>query len=207
MRDGDWHGSLACLGLWRRSGRTLSRLSASRTIQGHPATEARCHGRRSSAVGRNRRRDAPRGSGGDRPSGHASGATADRRSRGGERGRTRESSTARFSMSSSGGSTSRSRPLRPTRTSSTRSCSFRSSMCLAIFGDGIVAADALELKAGSAILTPTLVTRSEFAAGIDRYPFRVAIAAMNAFAAIDTSRFDRRERAGSGTASMPRPAG
>lgn len=51
---------------------------------------------------------------------------------------------------------------------------------LAIFGDGIVAADALELKAGSAILTPTLITRSEFAAGIDRYPFRVAIAAMNA---------------------------
>ncbi len=51
---------------------------------------------------------------------------------------------------------------------------------LAIFGDGIVAADALELKAGSAILTPSLVTRSEFAAGIDRYPFRVAIAAMNA---------------------------
>ncbi len=51
---------------------------------------------------------------------------------------------------------------------------------LAMFGDGIVAADALELKAGSAILTPTLVTRSEFAAGIDRYPYRVAIAAMNA---------------------------
>jgi isopentenyldiphosphate isomerase len=51
---------------------------------------------------------------------------------------------------------------------------------LAIFGDGIVAADALELKAGSAILTPTLVTRSEFAAGIDRYPYRVAIAAANA---------------------------
>lgn len=50
---------------------------------------------------------------------------------------------------------------------------------LAIFGDGVVAADALELKAGSAILTPTLVTRSEFAAGIDRYPFRVAIAASN----------------------------
>jgi len=51
---------------------------------------------------------------------------------------------------------------------------------LAIFGDGIVAADAIELKAGSAILTPVLVTRSEFAAGIDRYPYRVAIAAMNA---------------------------
>lgn len=51
---------------------------------------------------------------------------------------------------------------------------------LAIFGDGIVAADALELKAGSAILTPKLVTRSEFAAGIDRYPYRVAIAASNA---------------------------
>jgi isopentenyldiphosphate isomerase len=51
---------------------------------------------------------------------------------------------------------------------------------LAIFGDGIVAADALELKAGSAILTPTLITRSEFADGIDRYPYRVAIAAMNA---------------------------
>jgi isopentenyldiphosphate isomerase len=51
---------------------------------------------------------------------------------------------------------------------------------LAIFGDGIVAADALELKAGSAILTPTLITRSEFLAGIDRYPYRVAIAAMNA---------------------------
>lgn len=51
---------------------------------------------------------------------------------------------------------------------------------LAIFGDGIVAADALELKAGSAILTPTLITISEFAAGIDRYPYRVAIAAMNA---------------------------
>jgi len=52
---------------------------------------------------------------------------------------------------------------------------------LAIFGDGIVAADALELKAGSAILTPTLITRSEFAVGIDRYPYRVAIAATNAF--------------------------
>lgn len=51
---------------------------------------------------------------------------------------------------------------------------------LAIFGDGVVAADALELKAGSAILTPTLITVSEFAAGIDRYPFRVAIAARNA---------------------------
>ncbi len=51
---------------------------------------------------------------------------------------------------------------------------------LSIFGDGIVAADALELKSGSPILTPTLVTRSEFAAGIDRYPYRVAIAAMNA---------------------------
>lgn len=51
---------------------------------------------------------------------------------------------------------------------------------LGIFGDGIVAADALELKAGSAILTPTLITRSEFAAGIDRYPYRVTIAAMNA---------------------------
>jgi isopentenyldiphosphate isomerase len=51
---------------------------------------------------------------------------------------------------------------------------------LAIFGDGIVASDALELKAGSAILTPTLITRSEFAAGVDRYPFRVAIAAMGA---------------------------
>ena len=51
---------------------------------------------------------------------------------------------------------------------------------LAIFGDGIVAADALELRAGSPILTPTLITRSEFAAGIDRYPFRVAIAAKNA---------------------------
>jgi isopentenyldiphosphate isomerase len=51
---------------------------------------------------------------------------------------------------------------------------------LAIFGDGIVAADALELRAGSAILTPTLITRSEFAAGIDRYPYRVAIAASNA---------------------------
>lgn len=50
---------------------------------------------------------------------------------------------------------------------------------LAIFGDGIVAADALELRAGSAILTPTLITRSEFAAGIDRYPYRVAIAASN----------------------------
>lgn len=48
---------------------------------------------------------------------------------------------------------------------------------LAIFGDGVVAADALELKASSAILTPALVTRGEFAAGIDRYPFRVAIAA------------------------------
>lgn len=51
---------------------------------------------------------------------------------------------------------------------------------LGIFGDGIVAADALELKAGSTILTPTLITRSEFASGIDRYPFRVAIAAHNA---------------------------
>jgi isopentenyldiphosphate isomerase len=51
---------------------------------------------------------------------------------------------------------------------------------LAIFGDGIVATDALELKAGSAILTPTLVTRSEFADGIDRYPFRVAIAVQSA---------------------------
>lgn len=51
---------------------------------------------------------------------------------------------------------------------------------LAIFGDGIVAADALELKAGSAILTPTLITVSEFASGIDRYPYRVAIAATNA---------------------------
>jgi isopentenyldiphosphate isomerase len=51
---------------------------------------------------------------------------------------------------------------------------------LAIFGDGIVAADALELRAGSAILTPTLITRSEFAAGIDQYPYRVAIAASNA---------------------------
>ena len=51
---------------------------------------------------------------------------------------------------------------------------------LTIFGDGIVAADALELKAGSAILTPTLITVSEFASGIDRYPYRVAIAAMNA---------------------------
>lgn len=51
---------------------------------------------------------------------------------------------------------------------------------LAIFGDGIVAAEALELKAGSAILTPALITRSEFAAGIDRYPYRIAIAAMNA---------------------------
>lgn len=51
---------------------------------------------------------------------------------------------------------------------------------LAMFGDGIVAADGLELKAGSAILTPALVTRSEFAAGIDRYPFRVAIAAASA---------------------------
>lgn len=51
---------------------------------------------------------------------------------------------------------------------------------LAIFGDGIVAADALELKAGSAILTPTLVTRSEFACGLDRYHYRVAIAASNA---------------------------
>jgi isopentenyldiphosphate isomerase len=51
---------------------------------------------------------------------------------------------------------------------------------LSIFGDGIVAADALELKSGSPILTPTLVTRSEFAAGIDRYPYRVAIAATNA---------------------------
>ena len=51
---------------------------------------------------------------------------------------------------------------------------------LAIFGEGIVAADALELRAGSAILTPTLITRSEFAAGIDRYPYRVAIAASNA---------------------------
>ena len=50
---------------------------------------------------------------------------------------------------------------------------------LAIFGDGIVAADALELKAGSAILTPTLITRSEFATGVDRYPYRVAIAAVN----------------------------
>ncbi len=50
---------------------------------------------------------------------------------------------------------------------------------LAIFGDGVVAADALELRAGSAILTPTLITRSEFAAGIDRYPYRVAIAASN----------------------------
>lgn len=47
---------------------------------------------------------------------------------------------------------------------------------LAIFGDGIVAADALELKAGSSILTPVLVTRSEFCSGIDRYPLRVAIA-------------------------------
>lgn len=51
---------------------------------------------------------------------------------------------------------------------------------LAIFGDGLVAADALELKAGSAILTPALVTRGEFASGIDRYPYRVAIACMNA---------------------------
>ncbi len=51
---------------------------------------------------------------------------------------------------------------------------------LGIFGDGIVAADALELRSGSAILTPTLVTRSEFADGIDRYPYRVAIAASNA---------------------------
>jgi hypothetical protein len=51
---------------------------------------------------------------------------------------------------------------------------------LAIFGDGIVAADALELRAGSAILTPVLITRSEFADGIDRYPYRVAIAASNA---------------------------
>jgi isopentenyldiphosphate isomerase len=51
---------------------------------------------------------------------------------------------------------------------------------LALFGDGIVAADALELRAGSVILTPTLVTRSEFATGIDRYPYRVAIAASNA---------------------------
>lgn len=51
---------------------------------------------------------------------------------------------------------------------------------LGIFGDGIVAADGLELKAGSAILTPALITRSEFASGIDRYPFRVAIAAMSA---------------------------
>jgi len=50
---------------------------------------------------------------------------------------------------------------------------------LAVFGDGIVAADGLELKAGSAILTPTLVTFSEFASGIDQYPYRVAIAAMN----------------------------
>ncbi len=51
---------------------------------------------------------------------------------------------------------------------------------LAIFGDGIVAADALELRSGSAILTPVLITRSEFADGIDRYPYRVAIAASNA---------------------------
>ncbi len=51
---------------------------------------------------------------------------------------------------------------------------------LAIFGDGIVAADALELRAGSAILTPSLITRSEFADGIDRYPYRVAIAASSA---------------------------
>ncbi|HET9659973.1 MAG TPA: NUDIX domain-containing protein [Thermomicrobiales bacterium] len=51
---------------------------------------------------------------------------------------------------------------------------------LAIFGEGIVAADALELRAGSAILTPVLITRSEFADGIDRYPYRVAIAASNA---------------------------
>jgi isopentenyldiphosphate isomerase len=51
---------------------------------------------------------------------------------------------------------------------------------LAVFGDGVVAADALELKAGSAILTPTLITRSEFATGIDRYPYRVAIAAFGA---------------------------
>lgn len=51
---------------------------------------------------------------------------------------------------------------------------------LAIFGEGIVAADALELKAGSVILTPVLVTRSEFVSGIDRYPFRVAIAVRNA---------------------------
>ncbi len=51
---------------------------------------------------------------------------------------------------------------------------------LAMFGDGIVAADALELKTGSAILTPVLVTRSEFVAGIDRYPYRVAIAVHNA---------------------------
>lgn len=51
---------------------------------------------------------------------------------------------------------------------------------LAIFGEGIVAADGIELKAGSAILTPVLVTRSEFVSGIDRYPFRVAIAVHNA---------------------------
>ncbi len=51
---------------------------------------------------------------------------------------------------------------------------------LAIFGEGIVAADALELKAGSVILTPVLVTRSEFVSGLDRYPFRVAIAVRNA---------------------------
>ena len=51
---------------------------------------------------------------------------------------------------------------------------------LAIFGEGIVAADALELKAGSSLLTPVLVTLSEFAAGIDRYPYRVAIAAASA---------------------------
>lgn len=51
---------------------------------------------------------------------------------------------------------------------------------LSIFGDGIVAADALELKSGSAILTPVLVTRSEFISRIDRYPYRVAIAVSNA---------------------------
>lgn len=51
---------------------------------------------------------------------------------------------------------------------------------LSIFGDGIVAADALEIKAGSALLTPTLITRSEFASGIDRYHYRVAIAAASA---------------------------
>ena len=41
-------------------------------------------------------------------------------------------------------------------------------------------ANAYQATTPGADLTPTLITRSEFAAGIDRYPYRVAIAASNA---------------------------